>query len=149
MIIKTKIEDNIGIITINRPESLNAMNQDVILELIDDTEKLISDDNIRVIIITGALGLLGQKHVEVVAKHVPANPHVSVIERVRLGISLRTEATAANDERMEEAKRENNALELFLLLALLDVLRAELAVRSAEVALQVRGGLVSDLDASL
>ena len=54
MIIKTKIEHNIGIITINRPKSLNAMNQDVLLEFIDETKKLISDDNIRVIIITGA-----------------------------------------------------------------------------------------------
>ena len=54
MQIDTKIENNIGIITINRPESLNAMNRDVILEFIDETEKLIADDNIRVVIITGA-----------------------------------------------------------------------------------------------
>merc|ERR1719331_3065955 len=88
-------------------------------------------------------------HVEVVANDGPADPQVTVVERVSLGVSLRTEATTANDERMEEAKREDDALVLLLLLALLDVLRAELTVRSAEVALQVRRSLVSDLDASL
>ena len=54
MQIETKIDNNIGIVTVNRPKSLNAMNKHVIIEFIDEIEKLISNEDIKVIIITGA-----------------------------------------------------------------------------------------------
>ena len=47
-------ENGIGIVTVNRPESLNAMNKDVIIELISKIEGLLSEGHIRVIIITGS-----------------------------------------------------------------------------------------------
>ena len=47
-------ENGIGIVTVNRPESLNAMNKDVIIELISKIEGLLSEGDIRVIIITGS-----------------------------------------------------------------------------------------------
>ncbi len=47
-------ENGIGIVTVNRPESLNAMNKDVIIELISKIEGLLSEEDIRVIIITGS-----------------------------------------------------------------------------------------------
>ena len=54
MQIDTKINNNIGIVTVNRPDSLNAMNKNVIIEFIDEIGKLISNKDIKVIIITGA-----------------------------------------------------------------------------------------------
>jgi enoyl-CoA hydratase len=47
-------ENGIGIVTVNRPESLNAMNKDVIIEFISKVEGLLSEGDIRVIIITGS-----------------------------------------------------------------------------------------------
>ena len=47
-------ENGIGIVTVNRPESLNAMNKDVIIELISKIEGLLSEGDMRVIIITGS-----------------------------------------------------------------------------------------------
>ena len=54
MFIKTKIEKLIGQLIIDRPESLNAMNNMVLDELIMKVKKLISDSDVRVIIISGA-----------------------------------------------------------------------------------------------
>jgi enoyl-CoA hydratase len=45
--------DNIGIITINRPEKVNAMNQDIISGLTELLTKLNDDQSIRGVIITG------------------------------------------------------------------------------------------------
>src|SRR5439155_24529639 len=45
--------DNIAIITINRPEVLNAINMDVIAELCHAIDIVSADDSIKVIIITG------------------------------------------------------------------------------------------------
>jgi len=47
-------ENGIGIVTVNRPESLNAMNKDVVIEFISKIEGLLSEEDIRVIIITGS-----------------------------------------------------------------------------------------------
>ncbi len=44
----------IGIITINRPDSLNAMNASVVTELSTAVSNMIADDDIGVIIITGS-----------------------------------------------------------------------------------------------
>ena len=53
-VIKTTLEDHIAIITINRPEAYNAMNPDVIESLENQINEFINDDNVGVIILTGA-----------------------------------------------------------------------------------------------
>jgi len=45
--------DDIAIITINRPEVLNAINVDVITELSSAIDTVSADDSIKVVIITG------------------------------------------------------------------------------------------------
>ncbi|MBW7675085.1 enoyl-CoA hydratase-related protein [Chryseobacterium chendengshani] len=47
-------EDRIAIITINRPESLNALNAQTIIEISSALDKLGSDREVRVIILTGS-----------------------------------------------------------------------------------------------
>ena len=54
MVIKISKNKQIGILTINRPDSLNAMNREVLLEFINELKKIQSDKDIRVIIITGS-----------------------------------------------------------------------------------------------
>ena len=51
IIIKKK--DNVGIIKINRPNNLNALNKETILELNKAVEELEKDKNIKVVILTG------------------------------------------------------------------------------------------------
>ena len=46
-------KDNIGIIKINRPNNLNALNNDTIFELTKAVEELEKDKNVKVAIITG------------------------------------------------------------------------------------------------
>jgi enoyl-CoA hydratase len=46
--------ESIATITINRPEALNALNKDVIQEILNALKDAENDENIRVIIITGA-----------------------------------------------------------------------------------------------
>ena len=41
-----EIEDSIGIITINRPDALNALNADVIEELKDAVGSMIANENV-------------------------------------------------------------------------------------------------------
>ena len=52
MAIEISKNNHIGTLTINRPDSLNAMNRAVILEFINELKKIQSDKDIRVIIIT-------------------------------------------------------------------------------------------------
>ncbi|MCX7912303.1 MAG: enoyl-CoA hydratase-related protein [Dehalococcoidales bacterium] len=47
-------KDGIGIVTINRPQSLNALNTTVYNELYDVFEKIENDDEVRVVVLTGA-----------------------------------------------------------------------------------------------
>jgi enoyl-CoA hydratase len=47
-------EDGVGIITLNRPEKLNAMNRKLSSELRDAVKELDADDAIGCIVITGA-----------------------------------------------------------------------------------------------
>ena len=54
MAIDISKNNQIGILTINRPDSLNAMNRDVLLEFINELKKIQSEKDIRVIIITGS-----------------------------------------------------------------------------------------------
>ena len=48
------LEDNVLLITLNRPEILNAFNRDMMAEIIDALDKADADDNVRAIIVTGA-----------------------------------------------------------------------------------------------
>ncbi len=54
MVIRKEIKDNIGTLTINREEALNAMNPKVLIELKHAVESFIGNDNIGVIILTGS-----------------------------------------------------------------------------------------------
>ena len=54
MYIKTSIKKSIGYLNIDRPESLNAMNDEVLDEFISKINDLTSDPKVRVIIISGS-----------------------------------------------------------------------------------------------
>ncbi|MFP4661615.1 MAG: enoyl-CoA hydratase/isomerase family protein [Halanaerobiales bacterium] len=52
--IDVKKEENIAILTINRPETLNSLDKDILIELGDDIQLLEEDKDILIVIITGA-----------------------------------------------------------------------------------------------
>jgi enoyl-CoA hydratase len=52
--ILTDISNHIAILTINRPEALNAMNDMVVADLVSAVKSCIDDENVGVIILTGA-----------------------------------------------------------------------------------------------
>ena len=54
MAIEILKNNHIGTLTINRPDSLNAMNREVLFEFINGLKKIQSNKEIRVIIITGS-----------------------------------------------------------------------------------------------
>ena len=54
MVIEVSKNKQIGILTINRPDSLNAMNTEVLHEFINELKKIQSEKDIRVIIITAS-----------------------------------------------------------------------------------------------
>ena len=49
-----EIEESILTITLNRPEALNAFNNDMLEELLDACDRADADDNVKAIIVTGA-----------------------------------------------------------------------------------------------
>ena len=51
--VKTTLENNIFIITINRPDKLNALNKTVLQELDMAVQQVYDDTNIKAAIITG------------------------------------------------------------------------------------------------
>ncbi|WP_421856790.1 enoyl-CoA hydratase-related protein [Oricola sp.] len=53
-VVETSVEEGVGIITINRPEALNAVNHDVMDEIISAAEGFDNADDIGCIVITGA-----------------------------------------------------------------------------------------------
>ncbi len=53
-IIIKKIKNNIAILTLNRPETLNAFNKSMLIEIDDFINNIIYDKKIRVLIITGS-----------------------------------------------------------------------------------------------
>jgi len=53
-VVKTEISDAIATITLNRPEKLNALNQEVRRQLIATFDRLAADPEVRVAIVTGA-----------------------------------------------------------------------------------------------
>ena len=48
-----EINDGIGIVKINRPKALNALNSETLIEIKDVAEKLGDDKSVRVVIVTG------------------------------------------------------------------------------------------------
>ncbi len=52
--VKYQIDNKIGIITLNRPEKLNAINEDMVKELNSLLDEIEEDDKVRVIIIQGS-----------------------------------------------------------------------------------------------
>src|SRR5437588_7151128 len=52
--ILTEIEDGVGIITLNRPEKLNAMNRRLVSEMHDAVHRFDEDDGVGCIVLTGA-----------------------------------------------------------------------------------------------
>ena len=53
-LIVTEKEDAIAIVTLNRPEAMNALSADLRTELAETLVRLEADDDVRVIILTGA-----------------------------------------------------------------------------------------------
>ena len=52
--ILVKIEDGVGVVTLNRPKALNALNSELLRELIEVLEDWDRDDQVRCIVITGS-----------------------------------------------------------------------------------------------
>src|SRR5436190_18415056 len=53
------VRDGVAFITVNRPDKLNALNDQVVNELADAAERVATDDDIKGVLLTGA----GQKAV--------------------------------------------------------------------------------------
>lgn len=51
--IQVRVEDQIGIIELNRPKSLNALNRKMMLEIVTQLEMFELDDHVRVIVLQG------------------------------------------------------------------------------------------------
>lgn len=51
--IKYEVKGNIGYLTINRPKALNALNTNVLSELMTALKEIESDDNVKAVIVTG------------------------------------------------------------------------------------------------
>lgn len=52
--VTTEIEDRVGIVTLNRPEVLNAMNNKLSLELHDAVKRMGEDDAVGCVVVTGS-----------------------------------------------------------------------------------------------
>jgi enoyl-CoA hydratase/carnithine racemase len=52
--ILVKVDDGVGVITLNRPKALNALNSELLAELCDALEKWDADDFVRCIVLTGS-----------------------------------------------------------------------------------------------
>ena len=74
-------KDRIGTITLNRPKSMNALNGDVLRELSDVLDVIGTDDEVKVVIITGGnekFFAAGADITELEALQTPADAHVFV-----------------------------------------------------------------------
>ena len=52
--ILTRIENHVGVVTLNRPKALNALNSELLAELVDILEQWDAGDEVRCIVITGS-----------------------------------------------------------------------------------------------
>ena len=53
-LVRTEIKESVAVVTIDRPESLNALNSQVIQELDRAVHQLDSDKNVKVVVLTGS-----------------------------------------------------------------------------------------------
>ena len=51
---RTATDNRIGIVTLNRPEKMNALSQELIYDFRDALEYFEADDDVRVLIVKGA-----------------------------------------------------------------------------------------------
>jgi enoyl-CoA hydratase len=54
VLLKEKLEGRVGVLTINRPEKMNALNGEVRRALVGALEEFRTDDEVRVVVLTGA-----------------------------------------------------------------------------------------------
>ena len=54
MPITTKIQDGVAIVTLNRPEAMNAIDPESNEQLLDAWDEVANDEKIRVLVLTGA-----------------------------------------------------------------------------------------------
>lgn len=54
--IKLEKKERVAFVTMNRPEVLNALNHDMVMELLEAFERISSDEEIRVVVLEGAEG---------------------------------------------------------------------------------------------
>jgi 2-(1,2-epoxy-1,2-dihydrophenyl)acetyl-CoA isomerase len=54
MMVRFDVEEGIGTVTLDRPDKLNALSNEVALDLLDVLKRAASDDRVRAVIITGA-----------------------------------------------------------------------------------------------
>ena len=52
--ILVQVHGNVGLVTLNRPEALNALSKQLISDLVKALDKLESDDSIGCIVLTGS-----------------------------------------------------------------------------------------------
>lgn len=52
--LQSVIEQKIAVVTVNRPEAMNALNEQTLLELLETFGELAADDSVQVIILTGS-----------------------------------------------------------------------------------------------
>lgn len=52
-LVNTEIDDKVAIVTLNRPQALNALSKALCLEIVDAFQTLATDDSVQVIILTG------------------------------------------------------------------------------------------------
>ncbi|HCA39526.1 MAG TPA: 2-(1,2-epoxy-1,2-dihydrophenyl)acetyl-CoA isomerase, partial [Phycisphaerales bacterium] len=73
--ISLDVSDHIATITINRPDVLNAFNDDLSREFIDALKQVARDDDVRVVVITGSGRAFssGQDLGDLEAKYVPGH----------------------------------------------------------------------------
>jgi 2-(1,2-epoxy-1,2-dihydrophenyl)acetyl-CoA isomerase len=85
----TSVDSGIGTLTLNRPDKLNAIDDVMARELIEATRELLSDDAVRVLVITGAgRGFSGGGDVKYLGAAVSSADYKSAMTLVRLGGQL-------------------------------------------------------------
>src|SRR5581483_1387753 len=51
--IRYEVADNVAVLTLSRPDRLNAFTREMMTEMIDAFDKIDADDNVRAVIVTG------------------------------------------------------------------------------------------------
>ncbi|GAB3194499.1 enoyl-CoA hydratase/isomerase family protein [Nesterenkonia suensis] len=78
------VQDGIGMITVDRPEVLNALNSTVLLQLAEAVEEMRWDDSVRVIVLTGAGGksFVAGADINELARRTPADGLRATMQRL-------------------------------------------------------------------